>query len=78
MSTTAVTPLTSADAEALIAAARAAAGGAGIPVSVTALDAGGHLLAFRRDGHLIGAIGIGGGAPEQDHSFATTALEKLS
>ncbi|MFF0479048.1 heme-binding protein, partial [Streptomyces sp. NPDC004284] len=47
----------------------------------TALDkpllfiAGG--IPVHRDGRLIGAIGIGGGAPEQDHSFATTALEEL-
>lgn len=139
MNTTAVTPLTTADAEILIAAGRRAAQAAGIPVSITVLDAGGHLLAFRRDdqavlisgetstrkaytalqlnsptadlvdlvkpdgpfhslptaldqpllfiaggipvhrdGRLIGAIGVGGGAPEQDHTFATTALEELS
>ncbi|MFF9077412.1 heme-binding protein [Streptomyces sp. NPDC014735] len=139
MSTTAVPPLTTADAETLIAAARAAAEEAGVPASVTVLDAGGHLLAFRRDdravlisgetstrkaytalqldaptadlvdlvkpdgpfhslptaldkpllfiaggvpvhrdGRLIGAIGVGGGAPEQDHSFATTAVEELT
>ncbi len=47
--TTTVTPLTTADAETLIAAARRAADEAGVPVSVTVLDAGGHLLAFRRD-----------------------------
>ncbi|GAB7188915.1 hypothetical protein ATKI12_9029 [Kitasatospora sp. Ki12] len=137
--TTAVAPLTTADAETLVSAARAAAEAAGATVSVTVLDAGGHLLAFRRDdravlisgetstrkaytalqlnaptaelvdlvkpdgpfhslptaldrpllfiaggipvhrdGRLIGAIGIGGGAPEQDHSFATTALEQLA
>ncbi|ALO06929.1 hypothetical protein AQF52_1333 [Streptomyces venezuelae] len=136
---TAVTPLTTADAEILITAARRAAEAAGVTVSVTVLDAGGHLLAFRRDdravlisgetstrkaytalqldaptadlvelvkpdgpfhslptaldrpllfiaggvpvhrgGRLIGAIGVGGGAPEQDHGFATTALEELS
>ncbi|MFE1906875.1 heme-binding protein [Streptomyces gardneri] len=136
---TAVTPLTTADAEILITAARRAAETAGVTVSVTVLDAGGHLLAFRRDdravlisgetstrkaytalqldaptadlvelvkpdgpfhslptaldrpllfiaggvpvhrdGRLIGAIGVGGGAPEQDHGFATTALEELS
>ncbi|MFJ8086525.1 heme-binding protein [Streptomyces sp. NPDC096205] len=137
--TTAVTPLTTADAEALVSAARRAAEAAGVAVSVTVLDAGGHLLAFRRDdravlisgetstrkaytalqldaptadlvdavkpdgpfhslptaldrpllfiaggipvhrdGRLIGAIGVGGGAPEQDHSFATTALTTLA
>ncbi|MEU1393459.1 MULTISPECIES: hypothetical protein [unclassified Nonomuraea] len=27
--------------------------------------------------HLIGSIGLGGGAPEQDHAFATAALEEL-
>ncbi|CAL9507335.1 heme-binding protein [Streptomyces sp. Tu 3180] len=136
--TTAVAPLTIADAEALIAAAHQAAEAAGVKVSVTVLDAGGHLLAFRRDdravlisgetstrkaytalqlnaptadlvdtvqpgglfhtlptaldrpllfiaggvpirrdGRLIGAIGVGGGAPEQDHGFATTAAEGL-
>ncbi|MFC5907202.1 GlcG/HbpS family heme-binding protein [Streptacidiphilus monticola] len=139
MSTTAVAPLTTADAEALVAAARRAAEAAGIPVSITVLDAGGHLLAFRRDdravlisgetstrkaytalqldsatadlvdavqpggpfhtlptaldrpllflaggvpvrrdGRLVGALGIGGGAPEQDHSFARAALDETS
>ncbi|MFC9623919.1 heme-binding protein [Streptomyces sp. NPDC056930] len=139
MSTTAVTPLTTAVAETLIAAARAVAEEAGVPASVTVLDAGGHLLAFRRDdravlisgetstrkaytalqldaptadlvdlvkpdgpfhslptaldrpllfiaggvpvhrdGRLIGAVGVGGGTPEQDHSFATAALKELA
>jgi len=133
---TAVTPLTSQDADALVLAAQRAAEAAGVRVSVTVLDAGGHLLAFRRDdravlisgetstrkaytalqlgtpttdlvdavqpgglfhtlptaldrpllfiagglpihrdGRLIGAIGVGGGAPEQDHGFAATAVE---
>ncbi|MFJ6392319.1 heme-binding protein [Streptomyces sp. NPDC091972] len=137
MSTT-VTPLTTTDAETLIAAARRAADEAGVPVSITVLDAGGHLLAFRRDeravlisgetstakaytalqlnaptvevadlvkpegpfhslptalnkpllfiaggvpvrrdGQLVGALGLGGGAPEQDHAFAQTALQAL-
>ncbi|MEU1489721.1 heme-binding protein [Streptomyces sp. NPDC005776] len=136
--TTAVVPLTTQDAEALIEAARAAAEAAGVAAAVTVLDAGGHLLAFRRDdravliagetstrkaytalqldtptadlvdavrpgglfhtlptaldrpllfiaggvpvhrdGRLIGAIGVGGGAPEQDHGFATTAVAGL-
>ncbi|MET9370761.1 GlcG/HbpS family heme-binding protein [Streptomyces griseoflavus] len=136
--TTAVAPLTTADAEALVTAAREAAEVAGVAVSVTVLDAGGHLLAFRRDdravlisgetstrkaytalqlnaptadlvdavqpgglfhtlptaldrpllfiaggvpvrreGRLIGAIGLGGGAPEQDHAVATAAVEVL-
>ncbi|MCM2429823.1 GlcG/HbpS family heme-binding protein [Streptomyces sp. RKAG337] len=135
---TAVFPLTVQDAEALVEAARAAAETAGVPVSVSVLDAGGHLLAFRRDdravlisgetstrkaftalqlnaptadlveavqpgapfhtlptaldrpllfiaggvpvhrgGRLIGAIGLGGGAPEQDHGIAVTALRAL-
>ncbi|MER6978080.1 GlcG/HbpS family heme-binding protein [Streptomyces carpinensis] len=139
MNISVVTPLSTTDAENLIDAARAAADAAGVPVSVTVLDAGGHLLAFRRDdsavlisgetstrkaytalqlnaptadlveavqpggpfhtlptaldrpllfiaggvpvhrdGRLIGALGIGGGAPEQDHAFATTALKVLS
>ncbi|MGW3461341.1 GlcG/HbpS family heme-binding protein [Streptomyces olivaceoviridis] len=134
-----VTPLTTQDAEALITAARRAAEAAGVTVSVTVLDAGGHLIAFRRDdravlisgetstrkaytalqlnaptadlvdlvkpggpfhtlptaldrpllfiagglpvhrdGRLIGAIGVGGGTPEQDHGFATTALGTLA
>ncbi|MGW4272248.1 GlcG/HbpS family heme-binding protein [Streptomyces seoulensis] len=137
--TTAVAPLTTQDAEALVAAARQAAEDAGVAVSVTVLDAGGHLLAFRRDdravlisgetstrkaytalqldaatadlvaavqpgapfhtlptaldrpllfiaggvpvrraGRLIGAVGVGGGAPEQDHGFAVTALESIA
>ncbi|MFJ2771571.1 heme-binding protein [Streptomyces sp. NPDC087300] len=141
MSTTtaAVAPLTIDDAEALVGAARRAAEDAGVTVSVTVLDAGGHLLAFRRDdravlisgetstrkaytalqlnaptadlvdavqpgglfhtlptaldrpllfiaggvpvhrdGRLIGAVGVGGGAPEQDHGFATAALQALA
>ncbi|MGQ4382146.1 GlcG/HbpS family heme-binding protein [Streptomyces sp. SAS_270] len=139
MSTTiAVTPLTTQDAEVLVTAARRAAEAAGVMVSVTVLDAGGHLLAFRRDdravlisgetstrkaytalqmnsatadlvdavqpgglfhtlptaldrpllfiaggvpvhrnGRLIGAVGVGGGAPEQDHAFAVAAVEAL-
>ncbi|MCZ4122953.1 GlcG/HbpS family heme-binding protein [Streptomyces sp. H39-S7] len=142
MSTTtapaAVLPLSIQDAEALVEAARAAAETAGVTVSVSVLDAGGHLLAFRRDdravlisgetstrkaftalqlnaatadlveavqpgapfhtlptaldrpllfiaggvpvhrgGRLIGAIGLGGGAPEQDHGIAVTALRAL-
>ncbi|MFI2377958.1 heme-binding protein [Streptomyces sp. NPDC018964] len=136
--TTAVAPLTTAEAEALVSAAYRTADAAGVTVSVTVLDAGGHLLAFRRDdravlisgetstrkaytalqlnaptadlvdavqpgglfhtlptaldrpllfiaggvpvrrdGRLIGAIGVGGGAPEQDHAFATAAVEYL-
>ncbi|MEU9474284.1 heme-binding protein [Streptomyces sp. NPDC048191] len=139
MSTTAVTPLSIEDAELLVATARHAAEEAGVTVSVTVLDAGGHLLAFRRDdravlisgetsnrkaytalqlntatadlvdavqpgglfhtlptaldrpllfiaggvpvhrdGRLIGAIGVGGGAPEQDHGFATAAVQALA
>ncbi|MFG2498332.1 heme-binding protein [Streptomyces sp. NPDC048441] len=134
--TPAVAPLTTQDAEALVNAARRAAEAADVTVSVTVLDAGGHLLAFRRDdravlisgetstrkaytalqlgaptadlvdlvkpegpfhtlptaldrpllfiaggipvhrdGRLIGAIGVGGGAPEQDHGFASAAVE---
>lgn len=46
---TAVAPLTTEDAELLVAAATSAAEAAGATVSVTVLDAGGHLLAFRRD-----------------------------
>ncbi|GHE30831.1 GlcG/HbpS family heme-binding protein [Streptomyces hydrogenans] len=136
---TALVPLTTRDAETLIAAARRAADDAGVTVSVTVLDAGGHPLAFRRDdravpisgetstrkaytalqlnaptadlvdlvkpdgpfhslptaldkpllfiaggipvhrdGHLVGAIGVGGGAPEQDHGFATAAVDALA
>ncbi|MGV9589878.1 GlcG/HbpS family heme-binding protein [Streptomyces tendae] len=136
---TAPTPLTTQDAEILITAARRAAEAAGVTVSVTVLDAGGHLLAFRRDdravlisgetstrkaytalqlnaptadlvdlvkpdgpfhslptaldkpllfvaggipvhrdGRPIGAIGVGGGAPEQDHGFAAAALAELA
>ena len=137
--TTAVVPLTTRDADALVAAAHHAAEAAGVTVSVTVLDAGGHLLAFRRDdravlisgetstrkaytalqlnvptadlveavqpgglfhtlptaldrpllfiaggvpvhrdGRLIGAIGVGGGAPDPDHGFATAAVEALA
>ncbi|MFE2071722.1 GlcG/HbpS family heme-binding protein [Streptomyces misionensis] len=139
MTTTAVAPLTIEDAELLVATARRAAEEAGVTVSVTVLDAGGHLLAFRRDdravlisgetstrkaytalqlntptadlvdavqpgglfhtlptaldrpllfiaggvpvhrdGRLIGAVGVGGGAPEQDHGFATAAVRALT
>ncbi|MGW7084948.1 GlcG/HbpS family heme-binding protein [Streptomyces sp. NPDC054871] len=137
--TPAVAPLTTQDAEILVTAARRAAEAADVTVSVTVLDAGGHLLAFRRDdravlisgetstrkaytalqlnaptadlvdlvkpdgpfhtlptaldrpllfiaggvpvhrdGRLIGSIGVGGGAPEQDHGFATAAVEALA
>lgn len=140
MSTTpAVAPLTTQDADVLVEAAHRAAEAAGVTVSVTILDAGGQLLAFRRDdravlisgetstrkaytalqldaptadlvdavqpggpfhtlptaldrpllfiaggapihrdGRLIGAIGVGGGAPHQDHEFATAAIETLA
>ncbi|MEV0180277.1 heme-binding protein [Streptomyces sp. NPDC050625] len=139
MSTTAVAPLSTRDAESLITEVRRAAETAGVTVSVTVLDAGGHLLAFRRDdravlisgetstrkaytalqlnaptadlveavqpgglfhtlptaldrpllfiaggipvhrdGRLIGAVGVGGGAPEQDHGFALAAVETLA
>ncbi|WP_326628931.1 MULTISPECIES: GlcG/HbpS family heme-binding protein [unclassified Streptomyces] len=139
LSPTAVTPLTIQDAEALVDTARTAAEAAGVTAAVTVLDAGGHLLAFRRDdravliagetstrkaytalqlgaptadlvdavqpgglfhtlptaldrpllfiaggvpvfrdGRLIGAVGVGGGAPEQDHGFATAAVEALA
>lgn len=139
MSTTTVAPLTTQDAEILVTAARRAAEAAGVTISVTVLDAGGHPLAFRRDdravlisgetstrkaytalqlnaptadlvdavqpgalfhtlptaldrpllfiaggvpvhrdGRLIGAIGVGGGAPEQDHGFALAAVETLA
>ncbi|MEU1819432.1 heme-binding protein [Streptomyces roseifaciens] len=136
--TTPVLPLTTDDADALLAAARRAADEQGVRVAVTVLDAGGHLLAFRRDdravliagetstrkafttlqldaptadlvdavqpgglfhtlptaldrpllfiaggvplhrdGRLVGAIGVGGGAPEQDHGIALTAIEAV-
>ncbi|WP_339130420.1 heme-binding protein [Streptomyces sp. f51] len=136
--TTAVAPLSIEDAEVLVTEARRAAEAAGVRVSVTVLDAGGHLLAFRRDdlavlisgetstrkaytalqldsatadlvdavqpgglfhtlptaldrpllfiaggvpvhrgGRLIGAIGVGGGMPDQDHGFAVAAVESL-
>ncbi|GAA0667255.1 heme-binding protein [Streptomyces malaysiensis subsp. malaysiensis] len=135
---TAIAPLTTQDAEALVQAARAAAEAAGVTAAISVVDAGGHLLAFRRDdravliagetstrkaftalqldaptadlveavqpggvfhtlptaldrpllflaggvpvhrdGRLIGAIGVGGGAPEQDHEIATTAVATL-
>jgi uncharacterized protein GlcG (DUF336 family) len=128
-----------AEAETLIDSARAAAESAGVAVSVTVLDAGGHLLAFRRDdravlisgetstrkaytalqldaptaelvdlvkpdgpfhslptaldkpllfiagglplhrdGRLVGALGVGGGTPDQDHGFAGAAAEELT
>ncbi|MEV6614584.1 heme-binding protein [Streptomyces sp. NPDC051051] len=137
--TTTFAPLTVQDADVLLMAARRAAEAAGVAVSVTVLDAGGHLLAFRRDdravlisgetstrkactalqldaptadlvdavqpgglfhtlptaldrpllfiaggvpvhrdGRLIGAVGVGGGAPEQDHGFATATVEALT
>lgn len=139
MSTTTAAPLTIHDAEALVASAHTAAEAAGTTVSVTVLDAGGHLLAFRRDdravlisgetstrkaytalqlnaatadfvdavqpgglfhtlptaldrpllfiaggvpvhrdGRLIGAIGVGGGTPEQDHGFAMAAVRAFA
>ena len=47
----------------------------------TALDrpllfiAGG--IPIHRGGRLVGAIGVGGGAPEQDHGFAAAAVAEL-
>ncbi|MGW3358798.1 GlcG/HbpS family heme-binding protein [Streptomyces bungoensis] len=139
MSTTTAAILTIEDAELLVTEARRAAEEAGVPVSVTVLDAGGHLLAFRRDdravlisgetstrkaytalqlnaatadlvdavqpgglfhtlptaldrpllfiagglpvhrdGRPIGSIGVGGGAPDQDHGFAAAAVRALA
>ncbi|WP_406393648.1 heme-binding protein [Streptomyces sp. NBC_00887] len=138
MSTATFAPLTIQDAEALVDTARRAAEAVAVNVAVTVLDAGGHLLSFRRDdravliagetstrkaytalqlntptadlvdavqpgglfhtlptaldrpllfiaggvpvhrdGRLIGAVGVGGGAPEQDHGFATVAAESF-
>lgn len=34
-------------------------------------------LPVHRDGRLVGAIGVGGGAPAQDHGFAASALGTL-
>ncbi|MEU6326068.1 heme-binding protein [Streptomyces sp. NPDC047049] len=129
-----VRPLTTREAEGIIDAAVRAAEGIGVRGSVSVLDAGGHLLGFRRDdaavlisgetstrkaytalqldaptadlvelvrpdglfhtlptaldrpllflaggvplhrdGRLIGALGFGGGAPEQDHRIVTEA-----
>ncbi|MFG2138768.1 heme-binding protein [Streptomyces sp. NPDC048650] len=139
MSTTTPTvrPLTTRDADALVEAAVRAADRLGVTGSVTVLDAGGHLLGFRRDdaavlisgetstrkahtallldsptadlvelvrpdglfhtlptaldrpllflaggvplhrdGRLVGAIGYGGGAPEQDHRIAVAARDE--
>ncbi|MER6202166.1 heme-binding protein [Streptomyces sp. NPDC001586] len=136
---TAVAALTTEDAELLVRVAKTAAEAAGTTVSVTVLDAGGHLLAFRRDdravlisgetstrkaytalqlnaptadlveavrpggplhtlptaldrpllfiagglpvhrdGRLVGAMGVGGAAPDQDHAFAAAALDALA
>ncbi|WP_328385675.1 heme-binding protein [Streptomyces sp. NBC_00400] len=133
-----VRPLTTRDAEGLIDAAVRAAEGLGVRGSVSVLDAGGHLLGFRRDdaavlisgetstrkaytalqldaptadlvelvrpdglfhtlptaldrpllflaggvplhrdGRLIGALGFGGGAPEQDHRIVTEATAEV-
>ncbi|WP_395370342.1 heme-binding protein [Streptomyces tubercidicus] len=130
-----VRPLTTRDTDALTQAAVRAAEGLGVRGSVTVLDAGGHLLGFRRDdtavlisgetstrkaytalqldaptadlvdlvrpdglfhmlptaldrpllfiaggvplhrdGRVIGALGFGGGTPEQDHRIATAAI----
>ncbi|GAA0445890.1 heme-binding protein [Streptomyces sp. NPDC046215] len=135
---TPVLPLTTQDADALVTAARRAADAQGVRIAVTVLDAGGHLLAFRRDdravliagetstrkaftalqlgaptadlvdavqpgglfhtlptaldrpllfiaggvplhrdGRLIGAVGVGGGAPEQDHGLAAGAIAEV-
>ncbi|MFD0383310.1 heme-binding protein [Streptomyces stramineus] len=130
--------MTTQDADALVTAARRAADAQGVRIAVTVLDAGGHLLAFRRDdravliagetstrkaftalqlgaptadlvdavqpgglfhtlptaldrpllfiaggvplhrdGLLIGAVGVGGGAPEQDHGLAAGAIAEV-
>ena len=64
MGTTTGAPLTIEDAELLVATARRAAEQAGVTV--------------HRDGRLIGAIGVGGGAPDQDHGFALAAVQALA
>ncbi|GHC36434.1 GlcG/HbpS family heme-binding protein [Streptomyces cinnamoneus] len=135
---TPVLPLTAAEADALVASVRRASEEQGIRTAVTVLDAGGHLLAFRRDdralliagetstrkaftalqldaptadlvdavqpggmlhtlptaldrpllfiagglpihrdGRVIGAVGVGGAAPEQDHRVAAAAIEEV-
>lgn len=137
--TATVRPLTAAEADQLVEAARREADEAGISVSITILDAGGNLLAFRRDekavlisgetstrkaftsvqlasptadlvdlvqpgalfhtlataldrpllfiaggvplhrdGHLVGAVGVGGGAPHQDGAIALAAVATLN
>lgn len=137
--TATVRPLTAAEADQLVAVARQEAADAGIAVSITILDAGGNLMAFRRDenavlisgetstrkaftsvqlasptadlvdlvqpgalfhtlptaldrpllfiaggvplhrdGRLIGAIGVGGGAPDQDGAVALAAADLLA
>jgi uncharacterized protein GlcG (DUF336 family) len=30
------------------------------------------------DGRLVGAVGVGGGAPDQDHGFASAAVKALA
>ncbi|MEU9381509.1 heme-binding protein [Streptomyces sp. NPDC048279] len=136
---TTITPLTAQEADTIVAAANHAAEAAGVAVSVAVLDAGGQLLAFRRneqallvsgetsrakaytsvqlstptadlagavtpgapfhtlqtaldrplifiaggiplfrDGRVIGAVGVGGGSPEQDHDFATAGAGTLA
>ncbi len=91
MSTTApapatpVVPLTTQDAEILVAPTAALVDavqpGGLFHTLPTALDrpllfiAGG--VPVHRDGRLIGAVGVGGGAPDQDHGFATAAVEAL-
>ncbi|MFD5733569.1 heme-binding protein [Streptomyces sioyaensis] len=132
--TPSVRPLTTREADGLIEAAARAAESLGVRGSVTVLDAGGHLLGFRRDaavlisgetstrkaytalqldtptadlvdlvrpegllhtvptaldrpllflaggvplhrdGRLIGALGFGGGSPDQDHRIAAEAI----
>ncbi|MFI5427885.1 heme-binding protein [Aeromicrobium sp. UC242_57] len=134
-----VRPLRAPEADELVAVARSEAEAAGIAVSITILDAGGNLMAFRRDenavlisgetstrkaftsvqlgsptadlvdlvqpgalfhtlptaldrpllfiaggvplhrdGRLIGAIGVGGGAPDQDSAVALAAAAALA
>lgn len=66
-----VAPLTSRDANTLVTAARRAAESAEvpIPIGVTVLDAGGHLLAFRRDDRAVLTSG------ETSTRLAYTALQ---
>jgi uncharacterized protein GlcG (DUF336 family) len=79
--------ITLAGADKAIEAGRAKAAQLGIAFTIAIVDAGAHLVALSRqdgaalagdsEGRLIGAIGVGGGYPDQDNEIAVAVGHAL-